>query len=543
MTRKHTIDVLTATASDLRNLLDSGEVSSVELGLVLNALISTASADRVLEEARMLDTERAQKGPGSKLRGIPIILKRHSNFDSSHDACLICITRDLICIPNFGLEIPAGSLALKGLNATEDAPIATLLREAGCIVIGKSNLSEWGNSKGFGVTSGWPAVGGQSRAETDFELTQSPYMKGGVDPEDTWMGHSTPAGSSSGSAVATAAGFAPLTIGSEADGSIVQPAIRAGAYSLKGTVGDVIMKGTQSGGAAFDSAGPIGKSAEDCADVMDILLPGGDFSSHLTKSWNGIRIAYLDYKTWQFPESVCEKTRAFDTQHELEMLEALKKVESLGAQVTYHASLMSLPEITEKYKTVTMGEIGSKLRYSHPSNPGNPDIIDPIPRHQLAFVISRFLRLFNNPQLRTLQDLVTFNKEHAAEELPPDQPSQEVLENALNDNMTDEEYHSGLAHLRQSVRHAVHLCLEESNADVIMASGETLLPSIAACAGYPIGSVPLGFSIFNGRPFGMEIMSRNGEEEKIFQVISAWEAMFPEARQPPPLLVNWATNL
>lgn len=84
MPRKHTIDVLTAMASDLRNLLDSGEVSSVELvglyldqiarhnkqGLVLNAMISTASADRVLEEARMLDTERAQKGPRSKLHGI-----------------------------------------------------------------------------------------------------------------------------------------------------------------------------------------------------------------------------------------------------------------------------------------------------------------------------------------------------------------------------------------------------------------------------------------------------------------------------------------
>ncbi|KAF4768454.1 hypothetical protein HAV15_002539 [Penicillium sp. str.  len=474
MTRKHTIDVLTATASDLHNLLDSGEVSSVELvglyldqisrhnrqGLMLNAMISTASADRALKEGRELDTERAQKGPRSKLRGIPIILK------------------DLICIPNFDLETTAGSLALKGLNAAEDAPIATLLREAGCIVIGKSNLSEWGNSKGFGVTS---------------------------------------AGSSSGSAVATAAGFASLTIRSEADGPIVQPAIRAGAYSLKGTVGDVIMKGTQPGGAAFDSAGPIGKSAEDCADVMDILLPGRDFGSHLTKSWNGIRISCLDYETWQFPDSVCEKTPAFDTQHELKMLEALKKVESLGAQVTYDASLMSLPEITEKYKTVTMGEIG---------------------RHQLAFVISRFLGLFNNPQSRTLQDLVTFNKEHVAEELPPDQPSQQVLENGLNDNMTDEKYHSGLAHLRQSVRHAVNLCLEESNVDVIMASGETLLPCIAACAGYPIGSVPLGFSTYNRRPFGMEIMSRKGEKEKIFQVMSAWEATFPEARQPPPLLVN-----
>ncbi|CAI7674385.1 unnamed protein product [Penicillium discolor] len=244
---------------------------------------------------------------------------------------------------------------------------------------------------------------------------------------------------------------------------------------------------------------------------MDILLPGRDFGSHLTKSWNGICIAYLDYKNWQFPDSVCEKTPALDTQHELEMLEALKNVESLGAQVTYDVSLISLPEITEKYKTVTMGEIG---------------------RHQLAFVISRFLGLFNNPQLRTFQNPVTFNKEHAAEELPP------VLENGLNGSMTDEKYHSGLAHLRQSVWHAVHLCLEESNVDVIMASGETLLPSIAACAGYPIGSIPLGFSTYNGRPFGMEIMSRNGEEEKIFQVMSAWEAMFPEARQPPPLLVN-----
>lgn len=84
---------------------------------------------------------------------------------------------------------------------------------------------------------------------------------------------------------------------------------------MKGTVGDVIMKGTQPGGAAFDSAGPIGKSAEDCADVMDILLPGRDFGSHLTKSWNGIRISCLDYETWQFPDSVCEKTPAFDTQH------------------------------------------------------------------------------------------------------------------------------------------------------------------------------------------------------------------------------------
>lgn len=123
----------------------------------------------------------------------------------------------------------------------------------------------------------------------------------------------------------------------------------------------------------------------------------------------------------------------------------------------------------------------------------------------------------------------------------PTQPAS--VGNGLNDNMTNEKYHSGLAHLRQSVRHAVDLYLKESNADVIMASGGTLLPSIAAGAGYPIGSVPLGFSTYNGRPFGMEIMSRNSEEENIFQVMSARETTFPEVRQPPALLVNWATSL
>lgn len=81
--------------------------------------------------------------------------------------------------------------------------------------------------------------------------------------------------------------------------------------------------------------------------------------------------------------------------------------------------------------------------------------------------------------------------------------------------MTDEEYTEKLSHLRQSVRHAIDVCLEASNADVIMASGETLLPINTAFAGYPIGCVPLGLSNYNGRPFGMEITARNGEEEKI----------------------------
>ena len=105
--------------------------------------------------------------------------------------------------------------------------------------------------------------------------------------------------------------------------------------------------------------------------------------------------------------------------------------------------------------------------------------------------------------------------------------------------MADEQYDVGLKHFRESMRDSVEKLLKETGTDVIMASGESLLPTVAAVTGYPIGSVPLGYSTYNGRPFGLEIMARNGEEEKMFEMMSAWEATFPGARQPPPLLVNW----
>lgn len=84
---------------------------------------------------------------------------------------------------------------------------------------------------------------------------------------------------------------------------------------MKGSVGAIDMKGSLSGGMGFDSAGPLAKSVQDCADVMNVLLSGRDFRSLLTKSWEGIRIAYLDYKTWQFADRICDQARAFEDKH------------------------------------------------------------------------------------------------------------------------------------------------------------------------------------------------------------------------------------
>lgn len=106
-----------------------------------------------------------------------------------------------------------------------------------------------------------------------------------------------------------------------------------------------------------------------------------------------------------------------------------------------------------------------------------------------------------------------------------------MLENGLKDNTTDQESHRSLDHFRRSVRETVEKLWAETGTDVIMASGESSLTTTAAAAGYPIASVPLGSSTYNGRPYGLEIVARNDAEDTLFQVMSAWEATFDEVRR------------
>lgn len=120
-----------------------------------------------------------------------------------------------------------------------------------------------------------------------------------------------------------------------------------------------------------------------------------------------------------------------------------------------------------------------------------------------------------------------------------DAPDQCNFEEGLADKLTNEEYEAGLNQLRRSFRDAMEKCFKATGAGVIMASGESFLPKMAAGAGYPLASVPLRFASYNGRPYGMEIMAHNREEGTIFKVMSAWESSFPEGRQAPPPLIDW----
>lgn len=154
-----------------------------------------------------------------------------------------------------------------------------------------------------------------------------------------------------------------------------------------------------------------------------------------------------------------------------------------------------------------------------------------------------------------MKDIVEFNRQYAEIELPSgkttlrhsntlanpyeDHPGQQVLEGALDSSMSEADFQKALNSLRSHAQGEITKSLADYNIDVILGPADARMASVAAAAGYPVGVVPLGFADFNGRAFGMNIIARAGEEDKIFETMSAWAATFPGARVPPPMLVDW----
>ena len=128
------------------------------------------------------------------------------------------------------------------------------------------------------------------------------------------MFHKTPCGSSSGSAIGVAAGFAPISVGSECDGSIVQPACRAALYGMKATPGTIPGDGAFATSRAFDSHGGMAKTPNDLAEIMGLLMNGTDFTSSLKSSWEGIGVGFVDWNLWQPASFVVEDNEDFREQ-------------------------------------------------------------------------------------------------------------------------------------------------------------------------------------------------------------------------------------
>jgi amidase len=213
-----------------------------ELNPVLGAVI-TVSPD-ALDDAAARDRDPA--GPRGPLHGVPILIK--DNIDVR------------------GLPATAGSPALRDAEDRGDAFLVTRLREAGAVILGKANLSEWANFRSYRSTSGWSTLGGQ--AANPHALDRNP------------------SGSSSGSGVAVAAGLAPMAVGTETDGSIVCPASACGVVGLKPTLGLVSRHGIVPVSAAQDTAGPMTRTVADAAALLGVLA-GPDPADPVTAAAEG----------------------------------------------------------------------------------------------------------------------------------------------------------------------------------------------------------------------------------------------------------------
>src|SRR5688572_7859046 len=233
-------DVAHASIARLQQWMDAGRLSSRDLvdvylrriraidrGLGLASVLElNPDARRIAGE---LDDERRRQGVRGPLHGIPILLK--DNIDTADR-----------------LGTRAGSLALVGRSALQDATVARRLRSAGAVILGKANLSEWANFRGFGSSSGWSGAGGQCG--------------------NPWVLDRNPCGSSSGSAAAVAA----ASLGTETDGSIVCPSGQSGVAGIKPTVGLTSRAGVVPISATQDTVGPHGRSVADCAAVLGALV-------------------------------------------------------------------------------------------------------------------------------------------------------------------------------------------------------------------------------------------------------------------------------
>lgn len=261
------------------------------------------------------------------LHGIPILLK--DNIDT------------------YSMGNSAGSIALKDVPVEKDAPVVQQLQQAGALILGKTNLSEWANFRAMDSISGWSSLGGQTRNALNKQ----------------W----SPSGSSSGSAAAVAAGYAVAAVGTETDGSIVSPAAHNGIIGLKPQVGRVSRTGIIPIAWSQDTAGPMAKTVADCAILLEAMsAPDEDDAATRAQperlealknycvpgSLKGKRIGYLNPDE-QFPTEVHE--RFF---HVLERLSdgganciALNPVPSLATLQDHEITVMTseFPEALATY--------------------------------------------------------------------------------------------------------------------------------------------------------------------------------------------------
>lgn len=488
------------TIADLQDGMESGKYSARSItkkyldriedldkqGPSLHALIETnPDALAIAEE---LDKERQQGQVRGPMHGIPIILK--DNIDTADK-----------------MTTTAGSLALEGSIPAQDSFVAHKLREAGAIILGKANLSEWANFRSTRSSSGWSGRGGQCR---------NPYAL-----------NRNPCGSSSGSGVAAAANLCAAAIGTETNGSIVCPSSANGVVGIKPTVGLVGRSGIIPIAHTQDTAGPMARTVSDAATLLSALT-GVDSRDEVTRQSQGK--SHQDYTQFLDPQGmqgarigVSRNYFGFHEAVDKLMEDAIKAMKDLGATVIDPADI----ETRRKY-----GNSGFEVLL-----------------YEFKTDVNKYLSaLDENVAVHSLKEVIEFNEAHRETSMP--YFGQEILIRAEEKgDLTTPEYKEALEKiLRLSRAEGIDATLNKHNVDAIVAptggpawvtdwvNGDHFgggSSSPAARAGYPNITVPAGF--VHGLPVGISFFSRAYSEPLLIKIAYAFEQS-TKHRQPPRFL-------
>ncbi|KAL6824617.1 amidase signature domain-containing protein [Trichoderma sp. SZMC 28015] len=501
-TPRQSIDLLTATAEDLQQLLTAGDLTSVELvdrcfaqidrhDDYLRAVLQKNPQARTVAAA--LDLERKNGHLRGPLHGIPILIKDNI---ATH--------------PNLGMNTTGGSLALLTSRPSKSAEVIERILEAGMIIIGKTQLSELAGFKGSNIMPGWSALGGQ---------TQSAYTLGDVDLTDRILGHSSPSGSSTGSAVGVSAGYSPLAIGTDTGGSLITPSTRAALYTLRPTMNLVPQDGLIPLSHLFDTAGPMAKSPADLANLLDVLAtPKGSgkdkYHSQMTAcDFRDFKIGFLSPEKWFFDS---------DLQHPV--LEATAQIKK-DTLATY-AKIALTAKTFKEVELISIDAFEVNGRHSFYD----------IQAARFKPTLEAYLGTLEYSQVRSLDELIRFNQKYAEKALPPGYDNQDQLQNAATMTMSDEEHDFLLEHVRKVGRDiGIDKTLKEYDVDLVIAPADSPVNLLVSAAGYPSATMPLSYLEYNGRPIGLVAFTTAGGEGMLLNFLRAYGNTFPK-RRPPSLL-------
>lgn len=461
----------TYSSEQLTNLYLQRIAAIDKSGPTLNSVIEL-NPDAVTI-AQQMDEERKTGKLRGPLHGIPVLIK--DNIDTADK-----------------MMTTAGSLALAGHVAAKDAFIVTKLREAGAVLLGKTNLSEWANFRSTKSCSGWSSRGGQ---------TKNPYI----------LDHN-PCGSSSGSGVAVAANLCAVAVGTETDGSVTCPASVNGTVGIKPTVGLLSRSGIIPISATQDTAGPLARTVKDAAILLGAMV-GVDANDAVTKESEGKGsndyTKFLDENALKGKRLAVEK-KEYENQFLNRLLDiAIALLKEQGAEVI---------ELEYLDKLNKLGDAEYELM-----------------KFEFKDGLNKYLSTAS-ANVKTIADVIAYNKANEDKTMPTFKQETMVMSEAKT-GLDSKEYKIAFEKSHIGSKQIIDAVLQENKLDALFGLtmgpacsidtiygdrwGDVFLTSPAAMSGYPHISVPCG--MVYALPVGLSFFSTAYKEGELIGMAYAFE--------------------